>query len=768
MWKWWRASRVPGIDRPGDALITLAVACVTAAGLGNLAPPGRVWVPALLGMAGLAAWRGVARFPRGRPWWGTTGVLLGFAACALAPSLANQESASPASVRFTVAVRDGWSAAQWGWRARVRVEELTGKSHEALRHPKTMVLYLGGTHPPTELTPGSRWRGAGEVVFDPDRPLARPQLRVKTALLLVQVGEARGADFLRERVMRKLLAAGAGSERRERAAALAGALVLGRREGLNPEELVSMRRAGLAHLLAVSGLHVGLVAVLAWGALAIAGVGPVWRRRLLLVVLVVFAIMAGGQPPVRRAATAGVLYLVGRMVGRPLIPLATMWGVVAVLVLVEPGALLEAGFLLSAGVALALIRWVVPVAGRLLPGRPGLGGALSVAVVAHLASAPLVGHFFGAVPPLGAVANLLAAAVAAVVVGAALVAAVAAGIAPLLALPALEAVAACQRLLGLAARAGGLLVWPVANVPPWLWVGGGLAGVLGLLPWRRAWIPALGVGLGFWVWIVAPGVTDPGRFEVHMLGVGEGSAVLLSGGGGTVLFDTGRWPEEASRLLAGRRIRRLDGLLLSHADADHIGGAAAVLDRHRVASLLLPASMAERTELTEILQRARARGVAVGTVAPGDQVQIGGWECTVLWPRPGWSGGENDQSLVARCQGGGVTVLLTGDLEAAGERMLLAGDVSLGAEVLQLGHHGSRTSSSSRFLQAVEPRIALAATGIRPRFSFPHGDVVRRVRRVPAVMVTQKDGLSRVWWRAEGPLVIDLPHPVLVSRRELP
>lgn len=761
----WRHSTRRGPERPGDALITAGVAATAAVALGNIAPLEVNWLAPLVLVAAAATWRALTHYPAGRSWWAAAGFLVGLAACAAAPSLAAQGVQSHSPVRFTIIVKDGWSDAQWGWRTRVLVEELSVGAQVPVRHPREMLLYLSGTHAPHELlTPGGRFTGSGEVIFDAGRPLSRPYLRVKTALLLRPTGEVGGIHALRDRLAGRLKTAGQGNSRRERAAGLAMALVLGRRESLDRESVVSMRRAGLAHLLAVSGLHVGLVALIAWGLLTILGVDPVWRRWILIAVLAGFAVLAGGLPPVRRAATAGILYLVGRLAGRPLVPLATMWGVVTALLIVEPGVVRQPGFLLSAGVALALVRWAGVVSARFAPRRPHVAGVPAVAVVAHLASAPLVGHFFGAVPPLGVIANLLAVFVAAPVVGASLAATGAAAVMPSAAIPALEAVAASQTLLSWLAGIGGAVVVPVASPPAWLMLGAVVAGVAALTPWRRAAIPALAVGLGFWVWSLAPGIRDPGRFEVRMLDIGEGMAVLLQGAGESLLADTGRWPDEASRALATLRLRSLDTLLLSHPDADHIGGAMTILERHRVGRLVIPAVSAERGEFAEIVELARRRGVEVVKAVPGDEITAGQWRCRVKWPEPDWRGGDNDQSLVARCRGGDVVVLLTGDLEAVAERVLLARGVDLSAHLLQLGHHGSRTSSSWPFLAAVKPRVALAATGTRPRFNFPHPDVTARVRRLPAVMVSQPDGMDRVWWREDGPLVVDVRHPVMVTR----
>ena len=113
----------------------------------------------------------------------------------------------------------------------------------------------------------------------------------------------------------------------------------------------------------------------------------------------------------------------------------------------------------------------------------------------------------------------------------------------------------------------------------------------------------------------------------------------------------------------------------------------------------------------------------------------------------------------------GARVLIAGDLEAAGEGSVLAAAESLRAEVLQLPHHGSRTSSTPAFLAAVGPVIALAATGTHPRFAYPDPLVVQRVRALPAVMVGQGEGVGSVGWGDAGPLAVGGASRVWVSRQ---
>ena len=244
-----------------------------------------------------------------------------------------------------------------------------------------------------------------------------------------------------------------------------------------------MRRSGLVHLLSVSGLHVGLVAVLVWGALNLAGVSPSTRRWLVIAALVGFSLLAGGNAPVRRAAAAGIAYLLGPPArpapGAPAHGVGHRGGAGGL----EPAVVLQPGFELSAFVTLALVRWITPLASFLhvLPQR--IAQALAVALVAQAASTPLVGGYFAVVPPLGVVANLLAAPLELLLVGASLLALAVAPLSSSLGGSVLLVVAGGQWLLDRASTVGGLLSWPFPPFPAALAV---VLAVLGLAALTRA------------------------------------------------------------------------------------------------------------------------------------------------------------------------------------------------------------------------------------------------------------------------------------------
>ncbi len=765
MWKSSRISGVPGPDLPGSRLVTLAIAVVVAVLFGNLLPPDPGFRFPLMLLALVAAWRGLLGAGQRLMWWAAAGVLVGLAACAFAPRGPVGPAGKPVPVRFVISIRDGWATGVRGWGTRVRVAALE-RAGRVQPHPREMDFYVTSPVGLAQLPrAGTRWEGSGELICDPRLPLKAGYLRVKTLLLLRSLPGGSPVDRVREAGVKALQDSAGVDPTRLHAAGLAGALVLERRENLRAGEVTSMRRSGLVHLLSVSGLHVGLVAVLVWGALTVAGVRPSTRRWLVVAALVGFSLLAGGNAPVRRAATAGVAYLVARQCGRPLHPLPTVWAIVAGLVALEPAVLLQPGFELSAFVTLALVRWVTPLASFLhvLPQR--LAQVLAVALVAQSASSPLVGEYFAVVPPLGVLANLLAAPLELALVGASLLALALAPLSSLLGGWALLGVAGGQWLLDGASAVGGLLSWPFPPFPPPL---AALLAALGLAALTRARFAlpaALLLVAGTLAWMVAPAAPSPWSNRVRMLGVREGMSVLAERDGTFVLVDAGRSPVGAWRELAGARVRRLDALVLTHPDADHTGGAAMLLERLQIRRLCYPRALGERSEIVPLRRAARLAGVEEVPLAKGQRLDFGRIECVALWPPPVMEGIDNDASLVVRLRLGGVRVLITGDLEAAGETSLLGSGESLRAEVLQLPHHGSRTSSTAGFLAAVGPVVALAVTGTHPRFPYPDPAVVQRARDVPAVLVVQGDGVVSLGWGDTGRLAVGNAKSVWVSRQ---
>jgi competence protein ComEC len=542
-----------------------------------------------------------------------------------------------------------------------------------------------------------------------------------------------------------------------RAAGVLAALVIGDQAAITRDDWDLFRITGVAHLMSISGLH---VTMFAWAAgLAVAWA---WRRspRLMLAVPVplaarwgglalaaAYALLAGwGVPAQRTVWMIGVVALLRTLGVRwPLLLVLLCAGLIVVLA--DPWALLQPGFWLSF-VAVGLLVSSEPAAGPvpLPPGatrwqrlRHTLQGGLRTQLVASIGLAPLSMLFFQQVSIVGLLANLVA------------IPAVTLLITPLgllgVLLQPLWLVGGwlVQALSALLQAVAGwpLAVWTAAAAPPWAAASGLLAAVLAVLPlpWRLR-LASLPLMLPLlWPAVQRPA---PGSFEVLAADVGQGTAVLVRTARHLLVYDAGpTYSPEADAggrvLLPLLRVRgepRVDLLVLSHRDTDHVGGAASLLGGVPVRALSTSLEPAH-----PLLQR----GLPHTPCSAGQRWQWDGVQFELLHPLPAdVAGGEgprlrpNALSCVLRVQGrlagngagrGGQdnSMLLTGDIEAAQEAALLARDpAALRSGVLLVPHHGSRTSSTTAFLDAVAPHTAVAQAAYRSRFGHPAPDVVAR------------------------------------------
>ncbi len=634
-----------------------------------------------------------------------------------------------AAIRIEGRLDSGWEPTRWGWRAAIRLRS-SWRGQRELDLVSRWRLEVRGAASPADLPdPGTTVACLATVRGDQGHPF----LAVASPVLLEVVSPPAGVAKLRDRLARSLLRAAGTDHRRIRSAELAAALALGRRDLLTVERREGWRRSGMAHLLAVSGLHVGTVAATLWLVLAAANLHPRRLRWVLMAVLPAYAVLAGASPSAVRAALMGVVYLGGRQLGRAVIPMASVLLVTAGLLLSIPPLVADAGFQLTVLVTAALVRWV-PSVSHGLPGPRWVTGIFAVPLVAQLAAAPIVAHHFRSSVPGAVLANLLVPALMAPALAVALLAAVVSPLWPWATAILLDAVGFLEALLWASGQPGRAVELVVPVTPAAVTAALIVAGWLALQSGRRAkaaaaaWVAVL-IGTGLW-WAVRPGV---GGTRVHLLEVGDGLAATVSSPEGTVLMDAGRWRRQAAELLADGNFRRLAALAVSHADEDHFGGVEAVLRTTPVDLLMIPRWMLADPVTVPLLRAARRRSVAVMPVTRGQAVRVGGMTLEVLWPPVAdLPADDNERALVIRARIGGRSVLMTSDIERATEDRL-AGSGSLASEVLVVPHHGSRNSTTAAFLDSVGPRVALIPAGPLNRYNHPHRELLERLeaRHIP-------------------------------------
>jgi len=541
------------------------------------------------------------------------------------------------------------------------------------------------------------------------------------------------------------------------------ALVLGRRGWMDPAVTASFARAGLVHLLAISGFHVGLIA--AWTMLLFRATGLPRRsaRIAALVTVLIYVAFIGAPAPALRAVIIALIVTVETIRQRKVRTSALFATTALVLVAIEPWAVAQLGAWLSvtalAG-ATALSRWSDRAVGRQAGWRLLFGS-----IGATVATAPAAAYALGVVALVGIPLNLVAIPLAGLAVP---------GVLGALALAPISTVAGSSLAAGSGALLSGLqwLAERGAGVPGGAFVfepGPGPAlvamGAVAAAAWivgrrntraealrRAAWVGAALMGLDLAIGL--PIRSDAGsRLTLHFLSVGQGDAMALrTGHGHWLLVDAG--PRSANRD-AGRRVvgpflvrhgvTALDALILSHAHLDHFGGAPAVMRRIPVGAVMEPGIPTPDPAYRDLLDAVDASGARWSVLRAGASWRLDGVEFRVLHPDSAWSGWGadlNEDSIVLEVRTGRFEALLVGDAGFPVEARLRGrvGDVDL----LKVGHHGSATATSAAWLAELRPEVAVVSTGPN-RYGHPSPEALARLDAagVP-VWRTDRDGTVTV------------------------
>ena len=599
----------------------------------------------------------------------------------------------------------------------------------------------------------------------PLRVLKPPRLRIKSAEQMERLAPPTGLlgpvlrlhRFATLRLKANLSAA---SPEERRALSLLMALLLGETADLPPSTASAFRDGGVAHVLAISGLQVAMVA---WTCHVLLSFLPLllWQRDLaVLAATFSFAAFAGGGAPVTRAALMVGFYIGARLLGRPTSPWQVVGLSAVVLLLVRPANLLDVGFLLTFGAVSGLAAFGTSAA-RLLEkagvGPPLLAQLLGATLGAEAAVFPIQAYVFNVVPFVALLSNLVVVPLSNVFFfgGIALV--------PFLLFSrAVAAVAIVPLRLG----SDGLLAlldlldrmrafrfvpapsfWEVALLAACLW---GAAAAR-----RRRLVAGLlfagAFGLGSVILLRPATVASPGTALFQAVDVGQGDAWLLATPHGRVLVDGGGSYDTAYDFGRLKLLPRLaafgavsfDAVVLTHPHPDHSRGLVAVVRLMPVGRLYVAKGAPRNEFLEELLEAARLRSVPVERVGAGDSFQAAGLGFEVLHPGPDAypRSVENNGSLVLATRMEGRRLLLTGDIEKLAEQDLVDQGTPLAADVLKVCHHGSRTSTTAPFLAAVAPRVGVIGVGRHNPFGHPSETVLERLRAAGVrVFRTDRDG----------------------------
>lgn len=563
----------------------------------------------------------------------------------------------------------------------------------------------------------------------------------------------------------------------EETAPLVAALVFGDRTTMEPDLLEAYENLGIVHLLAISGLHVGMLVGILFYVLLRLQISREKATNILIAFLPFYSILTGASPSVIRACAMMLVLLFFAKYSRRLkiAPIDTICIVFFFYIFIVPNVIYDVGFQLSFSVAFALLL-SSPFLTKLRFKPQAL--LICTSFIAQLSSVPIMLYHFYEFSLLGIVANIIYVPLFSIIV-----------------LPLLLVVFLFHLFLG--SFMDPILYFLDYTVR----MINGFTKSLSRLPFS---VITLGRPLPFFLSLYF--ITIPFTFfrlekaktirrsallllipiammllhygsnhygakgEVTMIDVGQGDSIFikLPNNKGTYLIDTGgnlqfetvEWRKRRNPFdtgenivvpfLKSKGITKLDKLILTHGDIDHVGGAMALLQSVSVNEVVLPKSH-EPSELEEnIIELCKEKNIPIRYAWKGDSWSTTEARFYVLAPMSD-SMSRNNQSIVLYAQLGGLDWLFTGDLETRGEALLMAYYPSLTVDVLKIGHHGSNSSTSDDFLDYLQPKTALISAGVKNRFGHPQQEVISRLQKLDIrIYRTDKDGAISYYFRNEG------------------
>lgn len=581
---------------------------------------------------------------------------------------------------------------------------------------------------PLKLHPATGFQNPG--VFDYGEHLARQGIHV------VATGRADGIATLDDPAppwpvrVRRAAVASMGAALPPVSAALLAGLLLGDRTSLPRDVDAGFRLAGVYHILAVSGFNVAILAAAVWALCRFLRIPRSAGAATAIVIVIGFALVAGASPSVLRAVVMAVLVLAALLLERDASVTNSLALAALAILAVRPGDLFDPGFQLSFAATLGIVVAPLP--------RQVIVGALAVSAAAQLAVLPVTLTHFNQLSTIGVVANLGVVPLAGVATVLGLVAVALSFLSETVGAVVFDAVwpvlLALRWVVALAAQLPGAVVHLPAPGPVAVacYVGGlallvmpaSAASLRRRLARRGAAVGLLVIAVGIAAW---PLVRSPdGQLRLIVLDVGQGDAVVMempdgrtilvdAGSGGPMRLDAGE--RVVAPFLWNRGVLSLAGLAVTHDDADHAGGMAAMRRLFRIDEQWTAAS------------------------APSEPRRFGRAIVTPLPPTAAPAGRRNDAGLVLRVEIGLASFLLAADIGAAREHELLASGTRLASTVLKVAHHGSRFSTTSEFLRAVRPTAAAISVGARNAYGHPDPGVLARLAEAGVTVYrTDEDG----------------------------
>ena len=528
---------------------------------------------------------------------------------------------------------------------------------------------------------------------------------------------------------------------REDAAALF-AMLFGGYAGLDPELIEEFQTTGIVHILSVSGSHMSMLAA----ATAALCSGLKISRRVAFIlgffIIGTYALLSALLPQVVRSATMGILIFLARTLNAEAEGARLLTITATGMLIYQPLLLFDVSFQLSFTATAGLMYLSEELRYRLERLPKFFSEAASIALSAQLASLPIIIWYFNQISLSSVLANVFVMPILEIVIVGGLLGGIIAAIIPI----------------------GGKIFFTVMALT--FGTGAELNRVFARLPMSSVQVPTLGLLAGFFYYaalilrrpiillpiiiLLAINIFRPnGELEVNFVDVGQGDcAVVITPHGKCMIFDAGGVRERMFDIggrvvlpyLKHKNIRAVDKIFLTHVHEDHSGGVGTIIKKFPVNEIITAAE--SRSEYATVFGMAEEHLPNMRNGHSGETFNVDGVQVEILFAPEIGSG--NEISNVYRIRYGDVTFLITGDLVKEIESQILQAGIDVSSTVLKVGHHGSATSSSEEFLQAVKPKCSVICVGYGNSFGHPRQEVLERLKNLPTkIYRTDRDGLIK-------------------------
>lgn len=544
----------------------------------------------------------------------------------------------------------------------------------------------------------------------------------------------------------------------EKVVGLSLALIFGDRNEISEESLQAYQRLGVIHLLAISGLHVGFLFSLIYMILVRLGMTKESTRTFLLILLPIYVILTGASPPVVRAASIVMIVILSKKLKWKWSLLDSLSLSFIIFLLINPQIIFNIGFQLSYIVSFSLM-----LSTSILNLPYQILQLLCVTLISQIVSIPIILYHFFEFSIISLIVNLFYVPMFTFI------------ILPLLLLsflfqltlpfvnslifPVLTVMISKVDELSIFLTKMPFITLVLGRPAPWLMILYPVIILLTLLQFeRKKWMKgSILITSILTIQYFSPYLDSNG--EVIFIDVGQGDCILIVlpnreavymiDTGGTIQFEVEEWEKRKNTysvgedtivpLLKSKGIHRINKLLLTHSDMDHIGGAREIINEINVNQIIISPNSYKKPEMELIVQAAREKSIEMREGRKGDEWKTKSSHFFILYPDDDEYEGNND-SLVLLGNLGGKTWLFTGDLEKDGEQQVIR-QYQLKIDVLKVGHHGSHSSTTGEFLEELQPEIAIISAGRKNRYGHPHPEVMTNLRsRKIKVYQTNLDG----------------------------